>query len=294
MSPVRSNVTHPLYALLALILILSGCSMGQVVVRGAMPLMEGGLTAMNRERDLQLARESIPTTLMLLEGMLAEDPRNSELRLFAAQGFYGYSYAFVELDDPARAVTLYTRCLKHAQAALDATGFRTDIEGASLEALEQALQNASSRQVPGLFWASSCFAKRLDVDRTDPRAIAQLARAAKVMERVLALDEGYYHGGPHLFFGVYYGGRAPMFGGDFTRAAEHFDKARALTGDRLLMADLLQAEYLARQQLDQQAFHSHLTKVVNAPDDLFPDMAFANALAKQRAQLLLAKEKEWF
>lgn len=294
MNTAGCTFPRSLALILTLITVLSGCTMGQVVVRGAMPLMEGGLTAMNREHDLDLARDAIPTTLMLLEGMLAEDPHNAELRLFAAQGFYGYSYAFIEADDPARAVTLYTRCLKHAQTALSATGFSTDIETAPLDTLQQALDNSSQKQVPGLFWAASCFAKRLDVDRTDPRAIAQLARAANVMERVLALDETYYHGGPHLFFGVYYGGRAPMFGGDFARSAAHFDKARAITQDRLLMADLLQAEYLARQQLDQQAFHAHLTKVVNAPDDLFPDMAFANRIAKQRARLLLGKEKEWF
>lgn len=280
--------------LLLLVALLAGCSTSQIVVRGAMPLMDGGLVAMNRETDLQLARDAIPATLKMLEGMSVQDPRNTQLRLYLAQGFYGYSYSFVEQDSPERAVALYTRCLEHAKAALASQGFDADPESAPLTELDQALNASNAGQVPALFWAASCMAKRTDMHRTDPRSIAQLARAASLMQRVLELDENYYYGGPHLFFGVYYGGRAPMFGGDFAQSEAHFAKARAATDGKLLIADVLYAEFLARQQLDRDAFHKHLTAVIAAPDDLFPEMALANRVAKQRAQYLLGKEAEWF
>lgn len=279
---------------LILIALLSGCSTSQIVVRGAMPLMDGGLTAMNRETDLQLARDAIPATLKMLEGMSVQDPNNADLRLYLAQGFYGYAYGFVEQASPERAVALYTRCLEHAKAALSSQGFAADPESAPLDALERAAGDATARQVPALFWTASCMAKRTDMHRTDPQSIAQLARAARLMERVLALDENFYHGGPHLFFGVYYGGRAPMFGGDYAKSERHFAQARAATGGKLLMADVLHAEFLDRQRLDRAAFHAKLTAVAAAADDLLPDMAFANAVAKQRARYLLGKEAEWF
>ena len=60
------------------------------------------------------------------------------------------------------------------------------------------------------------------------------------------------------------------------------------------MPDLLQAQYLARQQLDRQDFHTRLSRVVNAPQDLFPEMALANEIARRKAKLLLEKENEWF
>lgn len=279
---------------LLLVVLVSGCSTGQVVVRGAMPLMDGGFEAMNRETDLQLARDAIPATLMMLEGMTVEDPGNVQLHIYLAQGFYGYSYGFVEPASAERAVALYTRCLKHSKAALDSQRFGLDPEDAPLSALDQALKNASTRQVPALFWTASCLAKRTDVYRTDPLSIAQLARAARLMQRVLELDENYYYGGPHLFFGVYYGGRAPMFGGDYGQSEHHFAQARAATDGKLLMPDVFYAEFLARQQLDRAEFHRRLTSVIDAPDDLFPEMAFANKVAKQRAQYLLDKEAEWF
>lgn len=281
-------------ATLLLTLLAAGCSTSQIVVRGAMPLMDGGLTAMNRETDLQLAREAIPATLKMLEGMSIEDPGNVRLRLYLAQGFYGYAYSFVEQDDPGRAVALYTRCLEHGKAALNSQGFNADPESAPLTELDHALNDATARQVPALFWTASCMAKRTDMHRTDPQSIAQLARAARLMERVMALDENFYYGGPHLFFGVYYGGRAPMFGGDFAKSEAHFAKVRAATGGRLLMTDVMYAEFLARQRLDRDAFHQKLAAVIAAPDDLFPEMALANRVAKQRAQYLLGKEAEWF
>jgi len=85
-----------------------------------------------------------------------------------------------------------------------------------------------------------------------------------------------------------------MFGGDYGQSENHFAQARAATDGKFLMTDVLYAEFLARQQLDREAFHRRLTAVINAPDDLFPEMAFANRVAKQRAQYLLGKEAEWF
>lgn len=281
-------------ALLLLAVMVSGCSTSQIVVRGAMPLMDGGLVAMNRETDLAFASSAIPATLKMLEGMAIEDPGNRPLRIYLAQGFYGYSYSFVELESPTRAVALYSRCLQHARAALDSRGFAVDVETATLDELNNALTKTSMRDVPALFWTASCMAKRTDLDRTSPIGIAQLARAARLMQRTLELDENYYYGGPHMFFGVYYGGRAPMFGGDFTLSEQHFAQARAATGGKLLLVDVLYAEYLARQQMDQAAFHSRLTAVTNADDGLLPEMALANQVAKQRARYLLSKEAEWF
>ena len=97
-----------------------------------------------------------------------------------------------------------------------------------------------------------------------------------------------------MLFGVYYGGRSPMFGGNFELAAEHFQRANDINEGKLLTVDVLYAEFLARQRFDQEAFHNRLTRVIEAPDDLYPEMALANILAKQRAEYLLSMEDDWF
>ena len=114
------------------------------------------------------------------------------------------------------------------------------------------------------------------------------------MQRVIGLDDTFYHGGPHLFFGVYYGGRSPLFGGNYRLSEEHFRRAAEINHDKLLLVDVLQAEYLDRQRLDRAAFNQRLTRVIEAPENLAPDMALMNAIAKQQAAELIKAEDDWF
>ncbi|MDH3886893.1 MAG: TRAP transporter TatT component family protein [Gammaproteobacteria bacterium] len=274
--------------------LVTACSMGQMVVRGSQTILDSGVDSMNRETDLQLARDAMPANLKLIEGMLIEDPGNTELRLFAAEGFYGYSFGFIETENPPRAKQLYRRCYGHAQRALQQAGVDIDPEVATSEAVEAAVGKAGKKAVPALFWTASCLGKWIDLSRDDLALVASLANVAILMERVLELDNEFYFGGAHLFFGVYYGGRSPMLGGDFTRAEAEFRRAAEINDNKLLIVNLLQAEFLDRQRLDQQAFHQRLTAILAAPDDLYPEMALINGIARQKAALLLDLEEEWF
>ena len=122
----------------------------------------------------------------------------------------------------------------------------------------------------------------------------QLPRATALMQRVLELDERFFHGSPHMYFGVYYGGRSPMFGGDFEKSEHHFDQARKINQNKLLVVDLLQAEYLERQRFNRENFHQLLSRIVDAPVDLLPELSLLNEVARRKAILLLNKEDQWF
>lgn len=283
-----------LLAILPIGLWLSACSMGQLVARSSLPILESGNVSMNRETDLELARAAIPANLKLIEGLIEQLPNNPDLRLQAAQALYGYTYSFIEDEDSLRASRFYQRGLQHAFKALNIAGVAGDLSAMPAEELKQKLSKLNQRAVPALFWTASCWAKWIDMNRNDPARLAELGKAEALMQRVLELDENYYHGGAHLFFGAFYGGRPPMLGGDFARAANHFEKARAVTQGKFLIVDLLQAQYLARQQLDRPQFHRLLTAIVNAPSDLYPDMALVNAVSQSKAKRMLAQEEEWF
>jgi hypothetical protein len=280
--------------LTAVVWLASGCSTGQLVVRGTQSILDSGIVAMNQETDLELAQGAMPANLKLLEGMLIEDPGNTRLHLYAAEGFYGYTFGFVEMQDSHRAQHLYRRCYEHARVALQQSGVTLDPETSSPTEFEAAVSKAGKKAVPAMFWTASCLANWVNLNRNSPAGIAELTSAATLMQRVLVLDDTFYHGGPHLFFGVYYGGRSPLFGGNFQLAEEHFRRAAEINDNKLLLVDVLQAEYLDRQRLDLDAFHTHLTRVIEAPDNLAPDMALMNAIAKQQAAQLLESEDDWF
>lgn len=293
--PVRITRCHAVYASLVMAwLSLSGCSTGQLVARGAAPLIDHGMAAMNRETDIELARASIPANLKMIEALLLADPGNAAYRLQAATGFYGYALGFVESEDRDRAAALYQRARDHALVALDRAGVTQVMLAGGTAALEQALARLDARAVPALFWTASAWGKWIELQLDDPARLAELPRVELLMQRALALDETYYHGGAHVFFGAYYGGRAPMFGGDFARAARHFDRAAALGENRLLLVEVYRARYLLRQMGDRAAFHATLNRVLDAPAGADPDLNLANSLARRQAAELLAHEEELF
>ena len=293
--PLRIPRCHVAFVSLAFAwLALSGCSTSQLVARGAAPLIDHGVAAMNRETDLELARASIPANLKMIEALLLADPGNAAYRLQAAMGFYGYALGFVEADDRDRAAALYERARDHALVALDRAGMaQATLTGDAAE-LERALAKLDARAVPALFWTASTWGKWIELQLDDPARLAELPRVEALMQRVLALDETYYYGGAHVFFGVYYGGRAPMFGGDFVRAARHFDRAAALSHHRLQLVEVYRARYLLRQMGEREAFHAALGRVLDAPASPDPELNLANALAKKQAADLLSQEEELF
>ena len=283
------------YLLLVLLLpLLGACSMGQLVARSTVSVLDGSIDALNRETDLLLAESAIPANLKLIEGMIAEDPNNPQLLSYAAQAFYGYAFGFVELNDTARAEALYARGTAYGTRALQTFGVDIDLATASIDAIDRAIANLGHNAVPALFWTASCWAKQIDLNRSDPARLAQLSMTERLMNRVLAVEPEFYFGGVYMYYGVYYGSRAPMFGGDFARSELNFSSASAVTEGRLLIVDVLQAEYLERQRLDQQRFHTLLTRVTSDPVGSFPEMELVNQIARTRARHLLTLETEWF
>ena len=289
-------MTHTIRALSTALLLplLAACSMGQMVARTSVSIMDGNIAAMDRETDLVLAEAAIPANLKLIEGLINEDPGNVELLAAAAQGFYGYAFGFVELTDRQRAEALYQRGFEFGRRGLQRLGVAVDFDTAVPADIDTAVAGLDKQAVPLLFWTASCWAKQIDLNRHDPARLAEVNSTERLMHRVLELQPDYYYGGVYLYYGVYYGSRAPMLGGDFTRAEQSFASARAVTQGKLLIVDVLQGEYLERQRLDQQRFRRLLTGVLNTPVGSFPEMALANQVARARAEYLLASESDWF
>jgi len=283
---------------------LGACSMAQLTVRASMPMIEGGVTAMNQQTDLGLAASAIPANISLIEGMLINDPNNEELRLYAAQAYYGYAFGFIEdgfIEDglvndgnPGRAAKLYEKCSRHAKHVLSAHGLTEKMLDGELEALQKNVNKLDKDAVPTLFWTASCWAKSIDLNRDKAINLAQLPKAVMLMQRVLELDEHYYMSGPHIFFGVYYGSKSPMLGGNYKLSEQHFASANEANQNKLLIVNLLQAQYLERQRFNQQAFHDLLTRINQASETLYPEQALINQISKYKASLLLNKEEQWF
>ena len=273
---------------------LGACSMAELTVKASMPMIDGGMIAINREPDLQLAEDAMPANIEMMEGMLINAPNNIKLRNYAAQAYYGYAYGFVEDINKKRAAAFYKRGLNHALHNLHNEGISQKVINGNLSNLQTKLEELDKDNVAELFWAASNWAKWIDHNRNNTTAIADLPRAVMLMQRAIELDETFFMAGPHIFFGVYYGSRSPMLGGNFILSEQHFNTARKFNNQQLLMVDLLQAEYLDRQKFDQQAFNQRLNELILSSNSKNSDMTLINNIAKRKAKKLLTKESTWF
>lgn len=278
------------------LLFLNGCSLNKFTANTTAGLLGEGSTVFNEEVDLGLARDSMPANLKMMEALLKASPDNDTMLTMLAQGYCSYAFAFLEdSDNPndlERAKALYQRGFTYGMRALPKKVRETS--KTSLADFEKAVSDVDKDQVPQLFWTAYCLGNWVNLKKADIAAVAELPRVEIMMRRVLDQDETFYNGGVHLFYGVYYGSRPKMLGGNPQKAKEHFQKALRMSDGKFLMPKLFMAQFYAIPTQDEALFKSSLEEVLKAPADLMPSERLANQVAKRRAEKLLAAQKDYF
>ncbi len=283
--------------------------MKTLAVRMTADILSEGSAAFEEESDLELAEHSISANLKVIEGMLKSDPSNETLLILLARSYGGYAFGFIEerylewkeKDPPKaehfkhRAEVFYLRGKDYALQALKQSNsqFEAALSG-DFETFENALLGFGHSDVPALFWTAYNWGNWLNLNLNSPEAIAVAPKVERMMKKVVELDENYFFSGPHLFYGVYYGARPPMLGGDKAKSKMHFELALKLTDRKFLMTHVLYAQYYAVQMQDAQLYTKLLKEVLDAPDTIYPEQNLITQLAKKKAQRLLAAKSKFF
>jgi hypothetical protein len=284
------------------------CSIEKFVVRRAAGFFNEGLSVYMAESDLAVAELAMPANLKLLETLLAKDPDNPEILIYASQAYLGYTMAFVEdkgLDFEFTDEKLYRKSMKRAKKfylrgrnyGIKAVILKNDNKDPyklSLAEYKKWLQTLDKEWVPYIFWTSLSWGSAINVDRDDLELFSKMAYIVASMERVIQLDEYYFVGGAHLFLGMYYGGLPGLYGNKKDISLKHFNRLNQLTKNRHLLSKVFQAEFLSVQYQDKPMFDKLLKEVTESPEDLWPEMGLINSLAKKKAIRLKANENEYF
>lgn len=277
-------------ALLAAVVLLSqGCA--SLVIP---PMVGPVVKNLNRQSDLELVCDGAPSYLLLFDSLLVSDPDNARLLLHGAQAYTAYASLMPECGRPERAVVLGEKAKAYGLRLL---GTHQTLGGAAqipFAEFSEALQSVGPGEVEKLFWSGYGWATWIGFSKGASAAVADLPKVEQLMLRVLALDETFYHGGAHLFLGIYYGSRPVMLGGKPDVSQAHFEKALALGDRRFLPTLVAYAEYYARQTQDRELFVRLLEEALAFDLALAPDLTLPNVLAKRRAQKLLAQADEFF
>ncbi len=287
---------------------LSGCA-GFVTNRVANAVSRSG-DGFASDDDPELVRDAVPFGLKTMEGLLEDTPRHEGLLTALASGFTQYGYAFVQADadladlegklDAARAGRerarkLYLRAREYGLRGLDV---RREKTGARLRAgaaeARGALAKLEKGDVPLLYWTASSWVLAIAANKADMGAVSELPTPVAMMERALALDEGWNEGALHEFFVAYDATRTAAEGGGPDRVKAHLDRVNALSMNKKLGPRVSFAEGVLVQRQDRDGFVRVLQEVVAADPGAVPRYRLANLIAQRRAKALLAHVDDLF
>ena len=240
---------------------------------------------LQKQSDIELVCEGASSYLLMIDSMIESDPHNKELLKIGAQSYAGSVAALQACDAPReRLKTLSDKSSRYGKTLLSTM---LPIDGGDQDLIETALEERTPADADYLFWGTYGWLAWIEQQQGSPAALADLVTVEKIMTQLLEVDETVEQGGPHLFFGVLYGSKPQMIGGDPERSRYHFERALEISNRSFLMAQVLYAATYSRMAFDQDLHDSLLEEVLAFDLDQVPDNRLSNQIAKRRAKELL-------
>lgn len=300
---MRPFQTLSALAFCALSLSSTGC-IKQMVLEGQIAGTREASAAIDTLTDYEVAKTIAFNGIGQFEGMHYLAPDNEDALYMLAKGWTSGTFAFIEdemeqaedeegLEGPRylslknRAIAGYDRGLQYALQllALYHPGFEDARKNDETIRAYTAEFTDPERDAPALFWAGYAWISKVNVQKEDPVAVADLWIGVALMERSVALDPKFMNGSGHTILGAYHARTAMA---ELEDAKKHFDQAIAIHGGKML---LTQVQYAAKYHClkgDKDAYVKVLTEVVEA-GDVFPEQRLTNVVAKRRAARYLGK-----
>ncbi len=273
--------------------LLPSCTMRRIVADSMVGLLEEVETAYLDEPSYRYGREAAAALLKMLDGVIASSPGNEDLLALGARLNAQYALGFIEAEDGAYARSLYRKAMGYGLRALDDPELEKALAGSPV-LLSAALRRRDGDDVPLLFWTGLAYGGWINLNKDSVRALADLPNAVAFMDRVIELDERFFHGGAWLFKAKFHGSRAKDLGGSPEKAGECARRALEVSGGRLLLAKVYLARFHAVPVQDEDLFRRTLKEVLEAPDDILPGESLVTAIAKHEAERLLEEEEDLF
>ncbi len=290
-----SNHINWLLLLTGALMALNGCAsmIKPMAVKSTILVSKDVNDAVFREDDLALVKAGLPGNILMVEGIVRGAPNDYDILIIAAQAFSGYAI-MVEDDDPEHATELYLKGREYALRALKQhRGFRKALENGT--PFWKAVKKVNSKgYIDALLWTGVCWGQEINLNLDDPMTVVDAADVKAIMLQVKAIDDTYFHGMVHVFFGTYYAILPTIFSGGTKVVTAEFDRAFEISENKFLLAKVYYARYYATLIKDEDLYDRELNEVLDAPSDILPEVALMNAIAKAKAKRLLQDKSKYF
>lgn len=292
----------PTVALLAVALLLPGCSVRRFAINRVAGILSSGTSSVfESEEDLALAGGALPFGIKLLESLLAETPEHRGLLLATCRAVTLYTYGWVDFPaevlyeqdihraraERARAHRLYQRAFGYCQRGLDVAypGFASRLAREPEAAVAVTEPRNGEADVPYLYWSAATLGLTISTDRNDPALLARLPEARALLGRALALDEDWDRGALHeLQLQLI---AAEVGATDFEAIDHHYRRALELSGGDHPGLFVSYAEAVAVPRQDRALFVELLQRALDFDPERAPRQRVQTELAQRRARWLL-------
>lgn len=254
-----------------------------------------GLTnAILNQDDPQTVQEGGTAYLILIDGLIQGDPDNAGRLLAGARLYAAYTSMFVK--EQARHTRMMNRARDYSRRAIcqEYEDFCKVIDS-PFEVFNVGLQKEFTDEddVPMLHTFAVIWAGYVKANKSDWKAIADLAKVKACVQRVIELDEKFDNGSAHLYLALLNTLLPKALGGKPELAKKSFERAIELSGGRNLMIKVHYAERYARLVFDEKLHNRLLQEVINGETN-HQRLTLVNTLAKIKARELLKSGKEYF
>ncbi len=223
------------------------------------------------------------------------DPSNVEVQRRLIYAYYFVNQNFVHWDDNDDVLKAnYSKGVAAAERALSLANpvFAKKITDGddSDAAWNTALQAATKEDVPALYWYATNLAKWA-LKEGITSLLKYKDRAYAIMQTCKKLDNSYFYGGPSRYLGAYW--LKIPFGKSPEKSKSNFEAAMKAEPNYLSSKTLFAEIYAVRTE-NEDLFKKTLQDVVNAADDVHPDLIPENQNAKRLAKEMLENMDEFF
>jgi tetratricopeptide (TPR) repeat protein len=240
-----------------------------------------------------------------MESLLQTVPRHRGLLLSLCRGFTQYGAAFVQSDaddieaaDYAKASEMRDRALKMFLRARNygLRGLELDHRGITqrLKLMpDSAAREIKAKDLPMLYWTAASWGSAINLGKDRAELLADLGAVRALMDRGLALNEGYDGGAFHEAL-IILESLPETMGGSPKRAREHFERAVTLSKGERASPYVTLAQSVSVMTQDRTEFRELLAKALAVDPDRDPNQRLATLILQQRARQLLKREEALF
>jgi tetratricopeptide (TPR) repeat protein len=243
--------------------------------------------------ERRIERPALEQAIGIWEQMTRDNPGDAETLSQLSRGYYLLGDAHMRLAGETESMlATFEKGVLAGERAMMASSSEFAAKVQAGDKVEEAVQQIPASGQPAIYWYAVNLGKFANAKGFTTRLFYK-DRIFAVMSRVLAIDETYFYGAPHRYFGAFYAAAPSFAGGDLNKSKEHFDKALSVD-PRYLGTKVLYAEFYATKTSDKALFEKLLGEVKAGDPMVVPEIVPEQKLEQKKGELLMSQVNELF